>query len=115
MNHSTTKKSTDIWEDALGAIETKVGIRQFNLWFKNTHLISFDNESLSIGVPNQFVQTKIRESYEPLIKDLIRDITKINPSINLHVEGNGHSQKSNKAVTGNIKFEKPSNQDNIVF
>ena len=112
MNSSTTKKSTDIWEDALGAIETKVGIRQFNLWFKNTHLISFDNESLSIGVPNQFVQAKIRESYEPLIKDLIRDITKINPSINLHIENNSHSQNSSKAVTGNIKFEKPLNQGN---
>ena len=112
MNHSTTKKSTDIWEDALAAIETKVGIRQFNLWFKNTHLISFDNESLSIGVPNQFVQAKIRESYEPLIKDLINDITKTNPSINLHVENNGHSQNSSKAATGNIKFEKPLNKDN---
>jgi chromosomal replication initiator protein len=112
MNRSTTKKSTDIWEDALGAIETKVGIRQFKLWFKNTHLISFENESLSIGVPNQFVLAKIRESYEPLIKELIKDITKSNPSINLHVESNGHSQNSSKAVTGNIKFEKPSNQDN---
>ncbi len=112
MNRSTTKKSTDIWKDALGAIKTKVGIRQFNLWFKNTHLISFDNESLSIGVPNQFVQSKIRESYEPLIKDLIKDLTKINPSIELHVENNGHSRNSRKAVTGNIKFDKPSSQDN---
>ena len=112
MNHSIAKKSTDIWEDALGAIETKIGIRQFNLWFKNTHLISFDNESLSIGVPNQFVQAKIRESYEPLIKDLIKDLTKINPSIDLHVANNGHSKNNSKAVTGNIKFEKPSNNDN---
>jgi chromosomal replication initiator protein len=112
MNRSTTKESTDIWEDVLGAIETKVGIRQFNLWFKNTHLISFENESLSIGVPNQFVQTKISENYQPLIKDLIKDITSINPSITLHVEDNGHSQKSIKTVTGNIKFEKPLNQDN---
>ncbi len=112
MSHSTKTKSTDIWKDALGAIETKVGIRQFNLWFKNTHLISFDNESLSIGVPNQFVQAKIRESYEPLIKDLIKDLTKINPSIDLHVANNGHSKNSNKAVIGNIKFEKPSNNDN---
>jgi chromosomal replication initiator protein DnaA len=112
MNSSTTQKSTDIWEDVLGAIETKVGIRQFNLWFKNTHLVSFDNESLSIGVPNQFVQAKIRESYEPLIKELMKEITKINPSINLHIEGNGHSQISSKAVTGNIKFEKPLNQGN---
>ncbi|MDP6924753.1 MAG: chromosomal replication initiator protein DnaA [Candidatus Scalindua sp.] len=112
MNRSTTKKSTDIWEDALSAIETKVGIRQFNLWFKNTHLIAFDNESLSIGVPNQFVQAKIHESYEPLIKGLIKDITKINPSINLLVENNGHSQSSSKAVTGNIRFEKPLAKDN---
>ncbi len=112
MNRSTTKGSTDIWEDTLGAIETKIGIRQFNLWFKNTHLISFDNESLSIGVPNQFVQAKIRESYEPLIKGLIKDITKINPSIDLHVANNEHSKKSSRAVTGNIKFEKPSNNNN---
>ncbi len=112
MNRSTTKKSTDIWEDALGAIEAKIGIRQFNLWFKNTHLISFDNESLSIGVPNQFVQAKIRESYEPLIKGLIKDVTKINPSINLLVETNGHSQNSSKAVAGNIRFEKPLCKDN---
>ena len=111
MNCSTTKKSTDIWEDALDAIKAKVGIRQFNLWFKNTHLISFDNESLSIGVPNQFVLTKIRESYEPLIKDFIRDITGINPSINLQVEDNGHSQINHKDVTGNIKFEKTFEKD----
>jgi chromosomal replication initiator protein len=111
MNCSITKKSTDIWENALDAIKAKVGIRQFNLWFKNTHLISFDNESLNIGVPNQFVLTKIRESYEPLIKDLIRDITRINPSINLQVEDNGHSQIRHKDVTGNIKFEKPFKQD----
>ncbi|NOR65682.1 MAG: hypothetical protein GQ468_06670, partial [Candidatus Scalindua sp.] len=112
MNHSTTKNSTDIWEDVLGAIKAKVGIRQYNLWFNNTHLISFENESLSIGVPNQFVLAKIRENYEPLIKDLIKDITSINPSINLHVEDNGHSRISHKDVTGNIKFQKPLNQDN---
>ncbi len=112
MNHSTTKKSTDIWEDVLDAVKSKVGIRQYNLWFNNTHLISFDNESLSIGVPNLFVQTRVHENYEPLIKDLIKDITGINPSITLHVEDNGHSQISRKEVTGNITFEKPSNQDN---
>ncbi|MHC4307517.1 MAG: chromosomal replication initiator protein DnaA [Planctomycetota bacterium] len=112
MNHSTIKKSTDIWEDVLGAIKAKVGIRQYNLWFNNTHLISFENESLSIGVPNQFVLAKIHENYEPLIKDLIKDITSINPSINLHVEDNSHSKISHKDITGNIKFQKPLNQDN---
>ncbi len=112
MNCSTTKKSTDIWKDVLGTIETKVGIRQYNLWFKNTHLISFENESLNIGVPNQFVQTKIRESFDPLIRDLVKGITGVKPSINLQIDDNGQPQKSTKTVTGNIKFEKPLNQDN---
>ena len=88
----------------MDAIKTKVGIRQFNLWFKNTHLISFENESLSIGVPNQFVLAKIRENYEPLIKDLIKDITSINPSINLHVEDNGHSKISHKELPVILNF-----------
>ena len=112
MNRSTAKKSTDIWEDALGAIEAKVGTRQFNLWFKNTYLISFNNESLSVGVPNQFVQAKIRESYVPLIKGLVKGLTKINPSIDLHVDNKGHSKGNSKAVTGNIRFEKPLGKDN---
>ncbi len=111
MNHTTTKVSTDIWKDVLVTIKTKVGLRQFNLWFKSTHLISFDNKSLNIGVPNQFVQAKIRENYEPLIKDLIKDITGINPSIKLCVDDISNFQENSKAVTGNIKFEKPLKQD----
>ncbi len=113
MDCSTTKKSTDFWEDVLDVIENKIGLRQYNLWFKNTRLISFDNESLSIGVPNQFVQTKIRENYETILKNSVKNITKINPSINLLVDdGNGSSQESSKEVIGNVKFEKPLKQNN---
>ncbi len=113
MDCSTTKKSTDFWEDVLDVIENKIGLRQYNLWFKNTRLISFDNESLSIGVPNQFVQTKIRENYEQVLKNSVKNITKINPSINLLVDdGNGSSQESSKEVIGNVKFEKPLKQNN---
>ncbi len=108
MDSSTTKKSTDFWKDVLGTIESKIGLRQYNLWFKKTHLISFENESLNIGVPNQFVQTKIRESYESILKESVKNITRIIPSINILVEeGNGCTQESSKEIVGNVKFEKP--------
>ncbi|MGR3175924.1 MAG: chromosomal replication initiator protein DnaA [Candidatus Scalindua sp.] len=110
MNLSITKESSDLWKNILSEIETKIGTRQYNLWFKNSRLISFDNESLSIGVPNQFVQTKIRDSFEPLIKDSIRNKTGMNPSINLLVENNGNSQISHKKMADIIKPEKPLNQ-----
>ena len=112
MNRSTTKESLNLWKNILSEIETKIGTRQYNLWFKNSSLISIDNESLSIGVPNQFVQTKIRDSFEPLIKDSIKNKTGMNPSINLLVENNGNSQISHKKMADIIKSEKPLNQNN---
>ncbi len=116
MDCSTTKKSTDFWKDVLGAIENKIGLRQYNLWFKNTHLISFENESLNVGVPNQFVQTKIRGNYEPILKDSVKKITGISPLINLLVEeGSGRPQESSKEIIGNVKFEKPLLKQNNNF
>ncbi|MCP4265787.1 MAG: chromosomal replication initiator protein DnaA [Candidatus Brocadiaceae bacterium] len=95
-------------------IENKIGLRQYNLWFKNTHLISFENESLDIGVPNQFVQTKILENYEPMLRDSVKNIAGKTTSINLVVEeGHKCSQESSKEIVGNVKFEKPLlKQDN---
>jgi len=112
MGRSTTKESYNLWSNILSEIETKIGTRQYNLWFKNSRLISFDNESLRIGVPNQFVQTKIRDSFEPLIKDSIKSKTGINPSINLLVENNKNVQISHKKMAEVIKSEKPLNQSN---
>ena len=112
MSRSTTKEYSNLWNNILSEIETKIGTRQYNLWFKNSRLISFDNESLRIGVPNQFVQTKIRDSFEPLIKDSIKSKTGINPSINLLVENNKNVQISHKKMAEVIKSEKPLNQSN---
>jgi chromosomal replication initiator protein len=111
MNHSKVDRHSSVWENVLGDIENKVGIRQYNLWFKNTRLISLDNKSVSIGVPNLFIQTKIRDHFEPLIKDSISNITKIKPSINFLVENGRIPEKNyNNKATKDIKTEKSPNQ-----
>ncbi len=112
MNHSKVDSHSSVWENVLGDIENKVGIRQYNLWFKNTRLISLDNKSVSIGVPNLFIQTKIRDHFEPLIKDSISNITKIKPSINFLVENSRILEKNyNNKATKDIKTEKSPNQN----
>ncbi|MEE9603936.1 MAG: chromosomal replication initiator protein DnaA [Candidatus Scalindua sp.] len=112
MNHSKVDSHSSVWENVLGDIENKVGIRQYNLWFKNTRLISLDNKSVSIGVPNLFIQTKIRDHFEPLIKDSISNITKIKPSINFLVEKDRILEKNyNNKATEDIKTEKSPNQN----
>ncbi len=107
MSRSTTKESSNLWNSILSEIETKIGTRQYNLWFKNSRLISFDNEFLSIGVPNQFVQTKIRDIIEPLIKVTIKAKTGIKPSINLLDENSGNAQINHKRIADIINPEKP--------
>ena len=112
MNHSKVDRHSSVWKNVLGEIENKVGIRQYNLWFKNTRLISLDNKSVSIGVPNLFIQTKIRDHFEPLIKDSISNITKIKPSVNFLVENNRILEKNyNNKATKDIKTEKSPNQN----
>ncbi len=112
MNHSKVDRHSSVWKNVLGEIENKVGIRQYNLWFKNTRLISLDNKSVSIGVPNLFIQTKIRDHFEPLIKDSISNITKIKPSINFLVENSRIIEKNyTNKTTKDIKTEKSPNQN----
>lgn len=114
MKHSKVDRHPDVWENVLDEIENKVGIRQYNLWFKNTRLISFSDKSVNIGVPNLFIQTKIREHFEPLIKDSINNVTKIKPSINFHVEDDRTFGKSHNETTKGIKTKKSSNQNPVI-
>lgn len=115
MKRSKIDKDLNVWKNVLGEIENKVGTRQYNLWFKNTRLISLDNKSVSIGVPNLFIQTKIRNYFEPLIKDVIKNITNIiDPSLNLIVESSRTFEKSSNKITTDIKTKESSNQNLVI-
>ena len=123
MEYSTATISANIWENILGEIENKVGIRRYNLWFKNIRLVSFDNESVKIGVPNLFVQTKIRDNFESLIRDSIKNIAKVNPSISFLIENNENPvrpitqfirEESQKIMTKGIKSDKTSKQNPVI-
>ncbi len=114
MKHTIAERCSDIWESVLGEIENKVGIRQYNLWFKNLQLISFKNESVTIGVPNLFVHTKIRNNFESLIRTSINNIAKVNSSINLLVENDGTYNKDNNK-TSKVIISKNSPKNNPVY
>ena len=97
MHRSVINNELNIWEDVLGEIETKIGMRMYNLWFKNIRLLSFNNETVTIGVPNLFIQRKISNSFEQFIRDSIKNVTKVNPSIKFEIE-NSTPQKEKKKI-----------------
>jgi chromosomal replication initiator protein len=113
MKPSEADRRSNVWENVLGEIENKVGTRQYNLWFKNTRLISLNNKTVSIGVPNLFIQTKIRDHFELLLKDSIRNITNIKPSINFLVENSRTFEKNHNKTANDIKTKKTSDQNPV--
>ncbi len=114
MNHSTMDKPLNIWVNVLGEIENKIGVRMYNLWFKNIRLISFNNKTVNIGVPNLFIQRKISNNFESFIRNSIKNIAKVDRSINFHVENNIVHKRNHKKKAIDLKPKKISNQDTAI-
>src|SRR5262245_8946309 len=68
----TTDRNT--WDQVLGKIETRVNALSFKTWFRPTHLVSEDDGSLRIRVPNSWFAEWLQTNYLPVIQDVLREI-----------------------------------------
>lgn len=56
-----------IWQAVLGEIELSVSRGNYLTWFKNTRLLRYKDDVLTIGVPNVFVKQQLEKKYNDLI------------------------------------------------
>ncbi|MCP5003314.1 MAG: chromosomal replication initiator protein DnaA [Planctomycetes bacterium] len=122
MNQSALGNTLNNWEEVLSEVETKIGIRMYNLWFKNVRLLSFKNDTVTIGVPNLFIQKKISNNFESFIRDSLKNVASINPSIKFHIENRVAQNEDNNKLsirynTDNAPKQDPaiSNNKNLVL
>jgi len=59
----------DIWRGTLEKIEKNIDPRTFENWFLPIKLVSMDQETIEIEVPNKFFKDWFYENYLPLIKE----------------------------------------------
>lgn len=85
-----------IWENVLDKVQQQIGKERFNLWFRFTHLLSFSNHSITIGVPNTFIQSRLQENFLPLLKEGITSLTKKELKINFSIDPNSFRTVSEK-------------------
>lgn len=57
------------WDEILSDIEQQVGETRYNLWFKNTVPLSFDNHSFEVGVPSAFMAEWLESHYRQMLED----------------------------------------------
>jgi len=71
MEHTPDR---NIWNRVLGKIESRVNAHSFKTWFRPTHLVSQDDLSLRVRVPNSWFAEWLHTNYLPVIQDVLREI-----------------------------------------
>ena len=64
-----------IWQAALGELELALSKANFTTWFKNTFIFSYDDSSVTIGVPNTFTKAWLEKKYHSAILKALQKIT----------------------------------------
>ncbi|HEO8420267.1 chromosomal replication initiator protein DnaA [Mycobacteroides abscessus subsp. abscessus] len=66
---------TDLWNNALSTIETKISKPSFDTWLKPTKAHSLQGDLLVVTAPNEFARDWLEERYSQLIAEILYEIT----------------------------------------
>ena len=66
--------SRNIWDRVLRRIEARVNAHSFKTWFQPTQLVSEDDASLRIRVPNSWFAEWLRTNYLPVIQEALGEV-----------------------------------------
>ncbi len=64
--------NADLWRSVLGNIELSISKANFSTWFKNTAILSLENNHVVVGVPNGFAKEWLENKYQSYILQAIR-------------------------------------------
>ena len=99
-----------LWQSVLGEIELSVSHATFTTWYKNTELVSQDEDELVISVPNIFA----KKQFEVKLNDQVKKVLAKNgvepKHINYTVVVTGKKTRINRETTLNNS----DNADNLV-
>ncbi len=86
-----------LWDDALVKIELSITTANFKTWFRDTHIISLEDGTATIGVPSVFVKDWLQDKFQTMILKTLRDLTPHVRSVEYVVaQRNERKQESNK-------------------
>jgi chromosomal replication initiator protein len=64
-----------LWQAALGELQTQLSRANFETWLRNTQIVSWDGESATIGAPNTFAVDQLRNKFAAQIQQALSTIT----------------------------------------
>ncbi len=64
-----------LWDDALVNIELTITSANFKTWFRDTHIISLEDGTITLGVPSVFVRDWLQDKFQNMILKTLRELT----------------------------------------
>ncbi|MBI4086891.1 chromosomal replication initiator protein DnaA [Candidatus Kaiserbacteria bacterium] len=64
-----------LWDDALVNIELSITPANFKTWFKDTHIVSVESGTATVGVPSVFVKDWLADKFNGLILKTLRELS----------------------------------------
>ncbi|MEW6355957.1 MAG: chromosomal replication initiator protein DnaA [Planctomycetota bacterium] len=77
----------DIWTKVLHTIEQQVDAERFNLWFRNTEIVSLSDNLVEVGVPSLFISAWMEKHYAATIAQAVARLTSTCPAVKFPVVG----------------------------
>ncbi|PID52691.1 MAG: chromosomal replication initiator protein DnaA [Candidatus Moraniibacteriota bacterium] len=69
----------ELWRSVLGSIELSISKANFSTWFKNTKILSVENDHVVVGVPNGFAKEWLENKYQSyILQALYKEMPNIN-------------------------------------
>ncbi len=63
-----------VWSSALGELQLGVTKANFDTWFKDTSIMSEEDDVYCVGVPNAFAREWLEKKYRPQVREALRHI-----------------------------------------
>ena len=65
----------DIWQKALGELQTQVSRANYNTWLRNSHGVSYENGVFVVGTPSAFVAEWLTRRLHSLVRKTLTHVT----------------------------------------
>ena len=96
--HVDVKK---LWDDALVTVELSITPANFKTWFRDTHIVSLEDGTITLGVPSVFVRDWLSDKFQPMVLKVLRDLTPHVRSIEYSVVQRSDKRQDSKPQTVN--------------
>ena len=67
--------NSELWQAVLAELELSISKANFITWFKNTSVLSRDNNAVMVSVPNGFIKEWLENKFNKKILQSIRNLT----------------------------------------